>query len=117
MEITSPVSPNHIASTQLPSWPFAGEGHIPQSEQPARIATSTPAELEQEYNIQRDRIMKLSHIIDACKHNEAITGFCSIPEAVLKLKLDPERGSPSNLYARQYPLSQRCIEAATPVVA
>ena len=116
IEVTPPVSPNHIASTQLPSWPFDGEGHIPQSEQPTRVATSTPMELEQEYRRQRDRIMNLPSIIAVCKHNESITGFCNIPEAVLKLKLDPERGSPTALYARQYPLSQRCIEAATPVI-
>ena len=112
----APTSPSHINAHQLPSWPFVGEGHIPQSEQPARVATSTPADLEQEYSMQRNRIMNLPHIMAVCKHNEAITGFCNIREAVLKLKLDPERGSPTALYALQYPLSQRCIEAATPVI-
>jgi transposase InsO family protein len=114
--INAPLSPNHISSTQLPTWPFEGEGHIAASEQPTRVATSTPSELEQEYSNQRERIMNLPHIMAARNHNEAITGFCNIPEAILKLKLDPERGSPTALYARQYPLSQRCIEAAEPVI-
>ena len=111
---STPSSP--IQSHQLPISSLEGQGYIPPEEKPIRVSTSTGEELEQEYNIQRNNILNMPHIIEAFKINEAITGFCNLPTAELKLNLDPELGKPSVLYSRQYPLSQRCIEAANPVI-
>jgi transposase InsO family protein len=93
-----------------------GEGRIPFEEQPERVTTSTPANLEQEYQQKRDEILRLAHIQEAIQRNSTITGFCNIPESVLRLKIDPHKGTPALLYARQYPLSQKAIEAADPVI-
>ena len=117
--ITQPTSslihasiPISTSSSSTSIGPMSGSGFTPIEEEPIRVSTSTPAELEQQYSIKRNQILSSSAIIDALRHNEAITGFCNIPEATLKLKLDPNLSSPAQLYARQYPLSQRAIEAA-----
>ena len=93
-----------------------GQGYIPSDEEPVRVMTSTPAELEESFSIQRNCILQLPVIATSLQHNEAIDSFCNLPEAMLKLKLDPTKSSSSQLYARQYPLSQRAIEAAQPVI-
>ena len=100
----------------LPFSALEGQGYIPPEEEPVRLSTSTPEALEQEYNQQRNEILNMSHIIEAIETNKALTGFCNLPMAELKLKLDPELSKPSVLYSRQYPLSQRCIEAANPII-
>ena len=67
----------------------AGSGGSPVEEQPIRVSTSTPPELQQQYSTERNRILTSHDIAAAITRNEAITGFCNLPEAVLKLKLDP----------------------------
>ena len=119
--LSPPVSPllHTIRSslpTSIPIGPLEGQGDIPLEEQPIRASTSTPENLEMEYNIQRNNILHMPSILNALRYNESITGVCNIPEATLRLKLDSDKGSPSMLYSRQYPLSQRCIEAATPII-
>ena len=93
-----------------------GEGTIPFEEQPGRVTASTPANLEQEYQQKCNEILQLAHIQDAIRKNAAITGFCNIVESILKLKIDPQKGTPALLYARQYPLSQRAIDTANPII-
>jgi hypothetical protein len=51
-----------------------GEGNIPFEEQPERVTTSTPANLEQEYQQQRNEILQLTHIQEAISKNASITG-------------------------------------------
>jgi transposase InsO family protein len=96
--------------------PLEGQGYIPFEEQPTRVMTSTPADLEQEYNVQRNNILSMPHIAAALQHNEGITGFCNIPEAILSIKLDPKLNNSAYLNIRQYPLSRAAITAATPVI-
>ena len=111
-----PLSPAVAHELQRDIDALEGQGYIPPDEEPVRVMTSTPADLEESYSIQRNRILQLPSIATALQHNEAINSFCNLPEAVLKLKLDPAKSSSSQLYARQYPLSQRAIEAAQPVI-
>ena len=95
----------------------AGSGGSPVEEQPIRVLTSTPPELQQQYSTERNRILTSHDIAAAITRNEAITGFCNLPEAVLKLKLDPQLDSPTHLYSRQYPLGKRAIDAAQTIIS
>ena len=107
-----PPSPNHLPISET-----EGHGYIPVEEEPQRVSTSTPEDKEQEYNIQRNNILNMPHIIEALKENETITDFCTLPEAVLRLNIDPEVvKNPKLLNTGQYSLNQRLIDAATPVI-
>jgi transposase InsO family protein len=110
------ISPSLVSSTHLPISIFEGQGYIPPEEEPQRVRTSTPQDMEQDYSTQRTQILNMPHILEAMKINESITGFCNIPDAVYSLKLHPELGTPQALYSRQYTLSRTCIEAANPVI-
>jgi RNase H-like domain found in reverse transcriptase/Chromo (CHRromatin Organisation MOdifier) domain/Reverse transcriptase (RNA-dependent DNA polymerase)/Integrase zinc binding domain/Integrase core domain len=112
--VTTSSSSAH--TSPIPITELEGQGYIPPEEEPERVFTSTPHDQEYEYSAQRDIILSMSHIIEALQINDAITGFCNLPTATLRLQLDPELGKPSVLHSRQYPLSQRCIEAANPVI-
>lgn len=107
-----------VSSTESSAWMNSseGEGYIPPEEQPIRVSTSTPNDLEKEYNLQRNAILHMPHIQQALAVNEAIKGFCNIPKAALHIKLDPHCGTPALINTRQYPLSQRAIEAANPII-
>jgi hypothetical protein len=111
VHITPPTS--SLIHTSIPAQPsrimpmdqqelissLEGQGYIPVEERPARVTTSTPADLEQEYNIRRNEVLHMTHIQQALQQNESITGFCNIPEATLKLTLDPQRGTPALHYS------------------
>jgi hypothetical protein len=113
----APLSASVAAELQRDIDALEGQGYIPADEQPVRVSTQTPADLEQAYSVERNNILQLPSIAAALKANEAITSLCTLPSAELKLTLDPAKATPKLLYARQYPLSQRAIEAARPVVA
>lgn len=110
------LSPAVSAQLQLTINELEGQGYTPSDEEPVRVKSSTPSELEKAYAMQRNRILQLPSIASALAVNEAIDSPCSLPESMLKLKLDPNKGTSQQLYVRQYPLSQRAIEAARPVV-
>lgn len=93
-----------------------GSGYIPPDEMPMRASTSTPASHEEEYQSHRLEIMQMAHIKEALRKNAEITGFCNLPEAELRLKLDPELAAPERLNKRQYPLSHKARAAADPVI-
>jgi hypothetical protein len=112
----APLSPATSSQLQHTIDELAGQGYTPSDEEPVRVKSSTPIEQEASYAQQRSRILQLPSIVSALAANEAINSVCSLPECMLKLKLDPEKGTSQQLYVRQYPLSQRAIEAAKPVV-
>jgi transposase InsO family protein len=112
----APVSAEMSAQLQHTIDELAGQGYTPSDEEPVRVKSSTPIELEGTYASHRSRILQLPSVAAALASNEAIDSVCSLPESMLKLKLDPAKGTSQQLYVRQYPLSQRAIEAARPVV-
>ena len=112
----APLSHAVTAQLQHTIDELAGQGYTPSDEEPVRVKASTPVELEASYADQRSRILRLPSVVSALADNEAIDSVCSLPESMLKLKLDPEKSTSQQLYVRQYPLSQRAIEAARPVV-
>jgi hypothetical protein len=113
----TPLSASIAAELQRDIATLEGQGYIPAEEQPVRVSTQTPADFEHAYSVERNNILQLPSIAAALKANEAITSLCTLPSAELRLTLDPLKATPKLLYARQYPLSQRAIEAARPVVA
>lgn len=112
----APLSPATSAQLQHTINELEGQGYTPSDEEPVRVKSSTPIELEEAYAMQRNRILQLPSIASALAANEAIDSVCSLPESMLKLKLDPDKGTSQQLYVRQYTLSQRAIEAARPVI-
>ena len=78
-------------------------GGIPTQELPTRVSTSMPAELEAEYAGLRQHI--LSDIKPLLDKNEAFTGFCTDPEAVLDFTVDKKHHA--RLFTRQYPSRTR----------
>ena len=88
------------------------EDIIPADEQPNRIQVSTPAELDKEYSIKREVLLKeLSPLL---QENNAITGFCNLAESVVKLEINPELKH--KLFRRQYPIAQALHEPTTAVI-
>ena len=88
---------------------------LPPDEVPIRMSLFTSSELEPEYSVQREIILRDPEIQQALRINESIIGFCNLPESVIDIQIDPEKES--KLYRRQYPipqavmsLTQSCID-------
>jgi hypothetical protein len=79
-------------------------GTIPSDEQPDRTEVSTAPELESVYSMRRAQLLSDPAIVEALMVNEAITGFCILPDSVVHLDVDPSKMS--KLYRKQYPLPQ-----------
>ena len=90
---------------------LTGTGAVPSDEMPVndRCVLSTPSLLEQEYAIKRQAIFDDPHIREALARNDAITGFCILPESVVTLQVDPSLIS--TLYRKQYPVPKSAESA------
>jgi hypothetical protein len=93
-----------------------GCGIIPNEEEPIRVSTHTSFKIEEMYKMKREEILGSPEIQTELKMNENITEFCNIPESVLRLKLDPVRGTPDKLYTRQYSIAHHLQIEADKVV-
>ena len=62
---------------------------LPPPEQPNRPVACTPAELEHIYSEKRNSL--LQELAEPLFVNEKITGFCNLPESVVKLEIDPSK--------------------------
>ncbi len=71
---------------------------IPEEEKPSKPIMITDPILEKEYKHKRELVTaSLSELLDI---NEALTGFCNLPESEVVLVVDPSK----NLYRKQYKL-------------
>lgn len=78
-----------------------GAGTTPAEKLPARSSSTTEAKLGHEFAKRREQIRRvLQPLLDT---NEAFTGFCTDPEAVLRFTVDPAHHS--TLFTRQSPLA------------
>ena len=93
----TPLSPATSAQLQHTIDELAGQGYTPSDEEPVRVKSFTPTEQEASYAEQRSRILQLPSITSALASNEAIDSVCTLPECMLKLKLDPEKGTSQQL--------------------
>ena len=57
-----PLSPAVAQELKRDIDALEGQGYIPSDEEPVRVMTSTPAELEESFSIQRNRILQLPSI-------------------------------------------------------
>jgi len=96
------LSPSHDASML---------GSLPPEDQPDRIQLFTPEDLEKEYAAPRQQL--LTGLAPLLSINAGITGFCSVPEAVVQLEVDT---SDTRLWRRQYPIAQSLREAASVII-
>jgi transposase InsO family protein len=91
-----------------------GIGHVPAEELPERASAYTPAELESQYATERNRLLADPAIVEALDVNSRITGFCNVPESVLRLDMDPDRQH--TLYRKQYKIPHSLLPAAREVI-
>jgi transposase InsO family protein len=89
-----------------------GYTELPIPEQPNRPVASTPVELEHIYSVKRNSL--LEELAEPLAINERITGFCNLPESVVKLEIDPAKEN--SLYTKQYPIAQGLREPADLVI-
>jgi transposase InsO family protein len=87
-------------------------GHTPADDVPERLQLSTPEQLEAQYAAPRQHLLQaLSPFLET---NAAITGFCTVPEAVVRLAVEPAEAG--RLWRRQYPIAQTLHDAATVII-
>lgn len=91
-----------------------GAGVIPPEELPVKPELFTSEELEAEYSAQRERILRDPEIIAALDINAGITGFCNIPESVVRLEINPDLKH--KLYRRQYKIAAALMPLANEVI-
>jgi hypothetical protein len=89
-----------------------GYEELPDSEKPNRPVASTPKELELDYTAKRNIL--LDKLAEPLAINEKITGFCNLPESIVKLEIDPSKEN--SLYTKQYPVAHKLREPADQVI-
>ena len=87
-------------------------GSIPSDDQPDRIQLFTPEQLETEYAAPRQHLLQALSPLLAI--NSAVTGFCTVPEAVVCLEVNP--ADALRLWRRQYPIAETLRDAATVII-
>jgi hypothetical protein len=92
----------------------AGAGDVPPAEKPDKMELFTSPELEAEYATNRVVLTNDSDIQEALRINSEITGFCNLPESVVKLEVDPAKRD--NLYRKQYKIPYSLIHLADDVI-
>ena len=107
------VKTGHIDPARLIN-ELAGLGETPVEEVSERYAVSTSLDLEKEYLAKREAVMADPRIVKALSDNEAITGFCSLPESELRLEVDPQLEP--TLYRKQYQVPQTARPAVSECV-
>ena len=106
--VTKRVDPSSLMNE------LSGVGTLPLEESPERWAVSTSRSKEQEYQAHRQTLLDDPSIQSALAANEAITGFCTLPESVVKLSVDPEKER--SLYRKQYNVPKAAEAAVDEIV-
>jgi hypothetical protein len=81
-------------------------------DQPDVLSVSTADELEQEYAVERKKL--LARLEPLLSINASLSGFCNVPEAVVTLVVDPELGK--KLYRKQYTIAQTLMAPTTVII-
>ena len=79
-------------------------GVIPDGELPLRTAVSTSDDVKAEYDRRRAEILRDPAFVDALAANQALSGFCNLPEATVYLQVKP--GTEDKLYRKQYKIAE-----------
>ena len=91
-----------------------GIGTTPDYEQPERTTLSTTPDDESLYSSQRLIIESDPGIVQALQVNSSLTGFCSLPESIVHLEIDPQHAN--KLYRKQYSIPESVMSAVTDIV-
>ena len=86
-----------------------GYGFVPTHEIPDHCMLNTDEQLKVEYHHRRQLIMNDPLIQEAITVNSQITGFCTLPESVIRLDVDP--ALENTLYRKPYPLPHSRLSA------
>jgi transposase InsO family protein len=112
LPVTVVASSTLVESLTVSSSDASMLGSLPPDDEPDKLRLSTPAELEQQYAPYRHRL--LQDLSPSLAVNANITGFCTVPEAVVRLDIDP--ADASHLWRRQYPIAHALSEAASVII-
>jgi hypothetical protein len=93
---------------------LSGDGMVPDHELPVRVQVSTPSEVESGYAAHRQRVLSDPEIVQALEYNAGITGFCNLPESMVRLEVDPTKES--KLFRKQYPVAETLKPRVTEVI-
>lgn len=115
-KIATPPSINSLESKPLDSNTLVShDSKLPEidpAEKPNGLTVFTPVELEAEYSIKRaSLLLELESLLAI---NNSITGFCNLPESIVKLEIEPSMKG--KLYRRQYPIPQSLFAEADAVI-
>ena len=83
----------------------------PEEGESVRVEVSTSEPLEEQYT--RERNARMHRLHDALARNEAITGFCTLPETVVTISIDSDKAN--TLFVKQYLIADKLKELAAPV--
>ncbi len=89
-----------------------GYGQIPLEELPDKWSLSTDPSLDVDHSVRRNHL--LSELADVLRVNEQITGFCNLPDSVVRLEVDPDKVN--RLYRSQYKVAQTLHDLADAVI-
>ena len=81
---------------------------------PARLELSTADSVKAEYESKRQALAADPELIRALAANDAITGFCSLPDSFLRLEVASEKRV--NLYRSQYNIAHSLKLKADPII-
>ena len=87
-------------------------GSLAPDDLPDKLQLSTPDELEEQYAL-RSPAAALRSVPVSCSNAE-ITGFCTVPEAMVRLDIDS--ADAPHLWRRQYPIAQTLRDAASVII-
>jgi hypothetical protein len=100
---------------QLSSLPESdGLGYIPEPESSDRAQVVVDSKLRARYDRERDHMSQDVELQQSLHHNAQITGFCTLPESVLHLAINPELAH--TIYRRQYPVSESVKPFVTEII-
>ena len=89
-------------------------GTIPSDELPVHLQLSTPPSLAPQYEAERAILAADPDVKLAIEINNNVTGFCNLPESVLKFEVDPEKKT--KLFRKQYPIAHTLWSRAEEVL-
>jgi len=85
-----------------------GAGAAPELERPERTKYFTSEELEKTYGPQREKIFADPAVQEALRINNEISGFCNLPDSVVRIEVDPAKEA--TLFRRQYKIPHALLD-------
>lgn len=82
------------------------------TENGVRLSMRTPVDQEADFAIKRQQLLHaIAHVLSV---NASVSGFCNVPEAQVRLEIDP--AYEDKLWRRQYPIAETLKAAVTAII-